>query len=56
MKRINVMVSDPAKALLTDYQKDEGHKTLDESLDGLLLVFAQYLCVSCEFNVGEDHE
>jgi hypothetical protein len=37
MKRINVMVSDEAKKVLTDFQKHKSISTLDEALDKLLL-------------------
>lgn len=37
MKRINVMVSDPAKDVLVKYQRKHKLSTLDEAEDQLLL-------------------
>lgn len=42
MKRINTMVSDGAKDVLTDYKSTHGHSTLDEALEGLLLEFGRH--------------
>lgn len=37
MKRINVMVTDSAKAVLIDHKETYKHSTLDETLDKILL-------------------
>jgi len=37
MKRINVMVEDPAREVLGEWKKQHGFSTLDEALNDLLL-------------------
>ena len=39
MKRINGMVSDPAKTVLVEWKATLGVTTLDEALDSILLEF-----------------
>ena len=41
MKRINVMISDEAKAALLKYQEEHDISSLDESLDSFILSCAK---------------
>ena len=37
MKRINVMVSDKAKAIILNYQEDNNFSTLDDTVDSYII-------------------
>jgi len=41
MKRINVMVENPARKVLGDWKTQQGFTTLDEALNALLLEFRE---------------
>jgi hypothetical protein len=41
MQRVNIMISDEAKAIIKKYQQEKEYKKIDDAFDGFILEFAK---------------